>query len=178
MIPLQYDRFVDTIENSMHLHLQNLEGGMERLASFARAEVTTKTSSWPMVTIPAFEVIGESVRTQTGLEIIAFCPVVTVDEVDTWQEYSKAHARGWLEESRQTSLSAAAKAATLGHTSSLVATDYKEGDPSSSIVDLTSSVAQISAGAEMNFALSTDASPTGPFIPVWYVLRSAFFFDA
>jgi hypothetical protein len=164
----QYNRFVDTIENAMRLHLQNLEGGMTRFSSIASAEARRQNSTWPMVTIPAFEVIGESVRTQTGLEIIAFCPIVTVDDVEVWEAYSISHAQEWLEESRQASLSAAAKLQGSGQrTSSLVATDYEEGYPSAHILDLTSSVAEISAGAEMTFALSTQESPSGPYIPVW-----------
>jgi hypothetical protein len=165
---VQYNRFVDTIENAMRFHLQNLEGGMTRFSTIASAEARRQNSTWPMVTIPAFEIIGESVRTQTGLEIIAFCPIVTVDDVEAWESYSVSHAQEWLEESRQASLSATAKLQGSGQrTSSLVATDYEEGYPSAHILDLTSSVAEISAGAEMTFALSTQESPSGPYIPVW-----------
>jgi hypothetical protein len=157
----------------MKLHLENLEGGMARFSSVVVAEARHQNASWPMVTIPGFEIIGESVRAQTGLEIIVLCPLVTVDTVYLWQEYSVAHAREWLAESRRASLASAARAAAAGHSSSLVATDYVEGNPSSTILDLTTTLAQMSAGVTPGVELSVVRSPSGPYIPIWYAVLSS-----
>jgi hypothetical protein len=64
--------------------------------------------------MPSFEVIGASVREQTGFEMIVFCPFVTVDQVEAWQEFSVSNAQTWLSESRDAARSAAEKARHQG----------------------------------------------------------------
>jgi hypothetical protein len=149
------------------LHLRSIEEGMERFAVSIAAETHGQHNrSWPFVTVPAFEALGDSVRAQTGMEIILLCPLVQEAQVQTWQEYSVEMAPTWLAESRAISLSASARAASSGRQSTLVATDYIKGGATPKLLDLVSGVSDVSAGANLEFVPSIENS--GPYyFPVW-----------
>jgi hypothetical protein len=154
----------------MKLHLQNIEGGMQRMEAVVAAEGSRhNVSSWPFVTVPAFEVLGESVRKQTGFEVIGLCPVVALDKVKEWLQYVSVHARLWLEESRETSLSALSESGASCEDSIVAATDYNFDVIPSALMDLTSTVDEVSRGEPLGFIPSEINSPVGPFFPVWYV---------
>jgi class 3 adenylate cyclase len=151
----------------MKFHLRDLENGMERMSTVVTAEAIYQNATWPFVTVPAFEVLGESVRTQTGLEIILLCPLVTAENVEAWQTYSVREGPIWLAESRAASISGAARARSFGDAASLLATDYIVGNPAPVLLDLTSSLQDMSRGADLGFVPSVQNRPGGPFIPVW-----------
>jgi hypothetical protein len=144
----------------MKLHLQNIEGGMKRLEAVTAAEGSRQNSSWPFVTVPAFEVIGASVRAQTGFEVIVMSPVVSANQVDEWAHYSVAHAQQWLIESHEISIR------LVETNSSLTASDYS--GVSGSIMDLTATVEQMSKGEPLGFKPSKLMRPLGPYFPIWY----------
>jgi hypothetical protein len=164
---IKYDRIVLTIETAISFHLNNIQGGMGRLSSALTAEAGHKNASWPFVTVPAFEVIGASVRTQTGFEGIIVCPFVNEAEVDKWQTFSSVESRVWLQESREVAQAAAIKANSSGVYTSFVATDYFDGAASPIIVDTTASFSSIAAGQEIGFVPSVERNRGGPFLPIW-----------
>jgi hypothetical protein len=139
---------------------------MKRLASVIIAEAAYQNSTWPFVTIPAFEVAGASVRLQTGLELVLLCPLVHESNVMDWQDYSVQNAPTWMAESRSASLSASSRSAASGLYSSLQATDYIEGDATPTILDLKSGVQAVSDGDPLEFIPSV--SNGGPYyFPIW-----------
>jgi hypothetical protein len=117
--------------------------------------------------MPSFEVIGASVREQTGFEMIVFCPFVTVDQVEAWQEFSVSNAPTWLSESRDAARSAAEKASASGEDSSFTTTDYIVGDASPILLDLTADMVAIASGESLGFVPSVKNRPGGPFLPIW-----------
>jgi hypothetical protein len=165
-ITLQYDRMILTIEAAIQLHLQNIEGGMERLSTIASAEAATQKNDWPFVTVPSFEVIGASVREQTGFEIVTLMPFVARSQVEAWERYSSENARSWLKESREIAQSMAIKANASGEYSSFIATEYRDGGPSPFLVDLEDPFAQ-STGVNFTVAPSVIKNPDGPYLPLW-----------
>jgi hypothetical protein len=149
------------------LHLQNIEGGMGRLSTITSAEAKRQNATWPFVTVPTFEVIGESVREQTGFEVIAFMPIVTSTDVDAWQRYSNDNWRAWLKESHQAVRSKAHKVSASGARSNFTATDYLDRPPLPRIFDLVAGLEDIAAGEKFAIVPSVKNNPLGPFIPVW-----------
>jgi hypothetical protein len=156
-----------TIEQAMRFHLSNLEGGMARMATSITTEARHKNMTWPFVSFPTFEVLGEDVRTQSGVEVIVLCPYVSHTNVDAWQVFTTENGPSWLEQSRALSLLQLSRVAAFGETSSLLATDYVGGNPSPMILDLTISVDRISKGEPLEFVSSVQNRPGGPYFPVW-----------
>jgi hypothetical protein len=158
---------VSTIDNAMRLHLQSIEGGMGRLAMVASAEARSQNASWPFVTIPAFEVLGASVRDQTGFEDIVLLPFVAREDVEEWQRYSLEHAKTWLRESRSISQSEAMKANASGEYTSFVATEYLNIDPTPVLVDVPDAFKKAANGENYTYVDSVTANPQGPYLPFW-----------
>jgi hypothetical protein len=168
MFGTQYNRFVATIVTATKLHLQNIEGGMQRLSTLASAEARFQKKRWPFVTIPAFEAIGASVREQTGLEDIALTPFVTREDVDEWQRYSANNAKSWLRESRTIAESLAIKANASGeYHSFFVTTDYLDGEPMPYLVDIPGAFEKAAAGERFTYVASVKNNPDGPYLPYW-----------
>jgi hypothetical protein len=162
----QYHRFAETIENAMKMHLQNIDGGMQRMEAVVAAEgYRHNTSLWPFVTVPGFEVLGASVREQTGFEVIVFCPLVVSDKVDEWLQFSSTNAPLWFAESLEASLSER-KASRAG--GDLNTTDYAFAGVPSTLLDLPAAIGDATEGKDLAFVPSEVNSPFGPFFPVWY----------
>jgi hypothetical protein len=140
---------------------------MGRLAALFAAEAVHQNTSWPFVTMSAFEVIGASVRAQTGLELIAFCPFVTFEQVEEWQKFSAVNGLVWLAESRDIAKSISEKAHASGESSSFMATDYIDGGPSPVLLDMTSDLLNIAGNESVKFVPSVQRRPGGPYLPVW-----------
>jgi hypothetical protein len=156
-----------TIENAIDLHLRNIEGGMGRMAVLISAEAKHQNAKWPFVTMPSFEVIGSSVRAQTGMEVIVFCPFVTAGQVQEWQEFSLANAQTWLKESRDVAQSLAEKSNASGVYTSFVATDYVNGGPSPVLLDMTADLLHLGGNESLQLVPSVQRRPGGPYLPVW-----------
>jgi hypothetical protein len=150
----QYNRFVSTIETAIHFHLQSIEGGMTRFSAVVSAEAKRENSTWPFVTVRAFEAVGAAVREQTGFEEIVLMPLVTRQNVDAWQDYSVQKASSWLYESRAIAESAAIKAMASGEYNSFVATDYVDAPPTPVLIDLEDAFEKAARGENYTYALS------------------------
>jgi hypothetical protein len=156
-----------TIENAIGLHLLNIEGGMGRLSALLSAEASYQKAEWPFVRMPAFEVIGGSVRAQTGMEAIVLCPFVSAEDVQKWQTFSVAEAPIWLAESRAVAQSAATKANSSGIYTSFAATDYGDGGASPVLLDTTADLLNLDGNNDLQFVPSVQNRPGGPYLPIW-----------
>jgi hypothetical protein len=115
-----YFSYANTIGDAAEVHAHNLFSTMRSCSNSISVAATTTNSEFPFVTVPAFEVLGESVRQQSGSELLIFTPKVEVGEVTHWQEYATAN-EGWYEESKQLHVSSGE--------GNLVQSDFAPGSP-------------------------------------------------
>jgi hypothetical protein len=115
-----YNSFASTIGDAAEVHKINLFTTMRSFSNTVSASAIATNSEFPFVTVPTFEVLGESVRQQSGAELLIFTPKVEIDEVTRWQEYATAN-EWWYEESKQLAISSSE--------GSLVQSDFAPGSP-------------------------------------------------
>jgi hypothetical protein len=75
---------------------------MDQMSAAISSQVLHTGESWPFVTIPGFEVIGNGVRTQGGLETVVFSPLVAREQAERWASYSEQNLCRWVNESDAT----------------------------------------------------------------------------
>ena len=54
------------------------------------------SSSWPFVTLPAFQQRSASARLLSNALFISTAPIVTEDNRDQWEEYSVGDSKNWM----------------------------------------------------------------------------------
>jgi hypothetical protein len=153
LTPLQYYLFANTIQDASQSNIQDIMLASRSLSKAITAEAVETNSYFPFVTVPMFEVYGETARVQSGFELIMFSPVVTKDNVPNWEEYSVAN-QGWMETSKSIFLGGD-KRRSYGEDGALTASDYLEGDISPIIYEM-----------DENGFHPLD-SGDGPFTPIW-----------
>jgi hypothetical protein len=110
-----YYSFANTIANAVQVHTHNLFSTMRHCSNSISGAAIATNSEFPFVTVPTFEILGESVRQQSGAEALIFNPKVEASDLARWQEYATAN-QGWYEESKRLDVSSG--------DGSLVASDY------------------------------------------------------
>jgi len=71
------------------------------------ASAVANGEEWPFVTVRDFEVLGESTRAQSGIEVMTWGPFVQPSQLPEWNNYSVAN-QDWIEISRATTLASSA----------------------------------------------------------------------
>jgi hypothetical protein len=99
-----YNSFASTIGDAFRIDTHNLFSTMRSCSSSISGVALAENSTFPFVTVPTFEILGESVRQQSGAEAVVFTPKVELGEVTQWQEYAIAN-EGWYEESKKLAIS-------------------------------------------------------------------------
>ena len=147
-----YYSYANTIGDAAEVHKRNLFSTMRSCSNSISVAATTTNSEFPFVTVPGFEVLGESVRQQSGAELLIFTPKVEIDEVARWNQYATAN-EGWYEQSKQLAISSSG--------GGLVQSDFAPGSPLPFIFDAT---------------VDENGNPTvipsvsnPPFYPVWQI---------
>jgi hypothetical protein len=115
-----YYSFANTIGDAAEVQKRNLFSAMRGCSNSISAASITTNSTFPFVTVPAFEVLAESVRQQSESELLLFTPKVEVGEVTRWNRHATAN-EGWYEESKQLAVSSSEGA--------LVQSDFAPGGP-------------------------------------------------
>jgi Adenylate and Guanylate cyclase catalytic domain len=114
---------------------------------------------FPFVTIEDFEAIGQSIRSQSGVEALIFAPIVYSSKMPQYEEYV-AQNDHWVEESRFVALQAAANNGLLSDESSA----YSNSTTLIPVVYDSSTVdvygVSISSAADGGI---------GPYAPIWQV---------
>jgi hypothetical protein len=101
----KYFLFANTIKGASRFHVQNILVALKGMSNAITGEQNRGISkAFPFVTVPKFEILGESTRRQSGMEIVAFTPIVTEENVPAWLNYSSAN-QGWMDESRKVVIS-------------------------------------------------------------------------
>jgi hypothetical protein len=142
-----YYEFANTIRNSVRVHKRDLFLTMRGCSDSISGVAIASNSQFPFVTVPTFEILGHSVRQQSGAEVLIFTPKVEADELASWQEYATANEE-WYEESKQLAVSSSE--------SSSVVSDFVPGNISAFIYDPS----EDEEGENL-----IPANP--PFYPIW-----------
>jgi hypothetical protein len=141
--------FASTIGDAAEVYTYNLFSTMQSCSNSISAAAITTNSDFPFVTVPAFEVLAESVRQQSQSEYLILTPKVEVGEVTRWNEYASAN-EGWYEESKQLAVSSS------GGTSAL--SDFAPGSPLPFIYNTI---------VDENGKSVRGAPVNPPFYPIW-----------
>jgi hypothetical protein len=97
----KYSLFANTVKSASRFHVQNILVALKGMSNSITGEQNRGSSKvFPFVTVPKFEILGESTRRQSGMEMVAFSPIVSEDNVPVWLNYSIAN-QGWMDESRE-----------------------------------------------------------------------------
>jgi class 3 adenylate cyclase len=146
---LQYYSFANTIQDAVEVHTQNLFGTMRTASNSITGASVTTNRAFPYVTVPAFEILGEGVRRQSGAEWLIYAPKVEESQVERWNLHATAN-QGWYDESKTLAV-----ALSEG---SLTSSDYAPGGLMPFIYDLT---------IDENGNPVPMTSQNGPFYPLW-----------
>jgi hypothetical protein len=147
-----YDAFASTIADALRIDVYNLFSTMRSCSNSISGAALGANTTFPFVTVPVFEILGESVRQQSGAEAVIFTPKVELGEVTQWEEYAIANA-GWYEESK--------KLAIASSEGTQVASDFAPGGQSPFIYD-----ASVDEDGNASIAPSMGNSDP-PFFPLW-----------
>jgi hypothetical protein len=150
---------VNTIAASTRFHVSSLKESMSQMSSTITALALHNNDTWPFVTVPAFEVLGEGARHQAGVETIIFAPLVRREDYDQWGRYSVEHYLSWFNESRNTMISS--------DLDSLVASDYISGSPRKYIFDSPRTAEEIAAQGVLPTFTPSIENYDGPYLPYW-----------
>jgi hypothetical protein len=135
--------------------VQNILVALKGMSNSITGEQNRGSSkAFPFVTVPKFEILGESTRRQSGMEVVAYTPMVTEENVPAWLNYSIAN-QGWMDESR--------KVAVSSGEGSLQVSDYLPGGIMPFIFE---------------FDETTQIIPSkgpAPYFPLWHMSPPPFF---
>ena len=84
-------------------HSENLFTAMKSAALTVSGAAISSNATFPYVTVPAFEILGQTTRAQSGIEFLLFTPLVNESTKDDWGPYTEKN-QGWIEESRKLAL--------------------------------------------------------------------------
>jgi hypothetical protein len=80
-------------------HQENIFSTFRSLAETITASSFATEETFPFVTVPGFEVAGRHARIQSGIEILAYTPLISKENTSLWQQYAFSR-QGWIDESR------------------------------------------------------------------------------
>ncbi|KAG7373590.1 adenylate/guanylate cyclase [Nitzschia inconspicua] len=90
--------FASTLEDSIEFHISGVLEATAGLSRVLTSEADKKNETWPFVTLSSFEVYVGNTRAQASSELIVVAPIVTKENIESWNEYSREH-QGWIDES-------------------------------------------------------------------------------
>jgi class 3 adenylate cyclase len=159
----QYDQITSTIQAASESSINNVLLGLRAMSLELTAEAKKLNASWPFVTVPFFEVIGELAREKSGLEFIAMLPWVTGENALQWEQYSVQN-QWWIDESQKISIAS---------NSGLFSTDYKN-TTERFINPLLWDMVTDPVTGNVTFYSSRTENPQGPFTPFWQMTPPPF----
>jgi hypothetical protein len=145
-----YTSLTNTIRDSVFVHKRDLFSTMRSCSDSITGAAIATNSTFPFVTVPTFEILGHSVRQQSGAEMIIFTPKIQADELTSWEEYAIAN-EGWYEDSKKLAISSTERTSVL--------TDYMSGSIPTFVYDTSVEV--------MIGNLTPTPIENHPFYPMW-----------
>jgi hypothetical protein len=129
-----------------------LINALQAQSTYINGEADANNSTFPFVSLKSFEINGQSIRTQSKIEMSLFCPIVQSNQKDEWKRFSK-EAKSWINLSREQ----AARSPEQAKIPSLSTSAF--------------STINISEGIVSRNFISGETEETrgdGPFLPWWY----------
>jgi class 3 adenylate cyclase len=145
------------VRDASGFHVENVLLTIEAMSTSITAEATKLNTSWPFVTVPLFEVLGELTRKKSGLEIIMMAPLVRAEDAVRWEQYTVDNYYRWYAESQMVSITS---------NTGLVPSDYKSGSILPFIFAVDDSFGELE---ETVVYQARDSNPQGPYMPVWHM---------
>jgi hypothetical protein len=145
-----YNSLASTIGDAANTDMHNLFSTMRSCSNSISGAAIAANSTFPFVTVPTFEILGESVRHQAGAEAVVFTPKVKLGEVTRWEEYAIAN-EGWYEESKKLAISSSE--------GTRLQSDFAPGTPSPFIYE---SIVDENGNPSVMPAVNDP-----PFYPIW-----------
>jgi class 3 adenylate cyclase len=144
--------------------VENLLFGLQLISTSMTIEAIKLNATWPFVTVPLFEVMGELTRQKTGLEIVIMAPWVTASDATRWEQYSQQNFQWWRSQSQGIAVSSDA---------GLVPTDYQDGGIIPFIFEVPDDNIAYETG-NITIAQSRMVNPQGPYMPIWQMTPPPF----
>jgi hypothetical protein len=92
--------FSNTIQDISKFHFENMFEASRAMSRELTAEALLLNMSFPFCSFPNYEVYAKQARENTGLEVISYAPVVTLDQVEAFVNYSVDALPEWIVKSR------------------------------------------------------------------------------
>ena len=70
-------------------------GQLTELSAFITAYALSSKTSWPNVTVPMFDILVQHAQEQADIQLIAFGPLLSAADQDSWEEYAVDH-QDWI----------------------------------------------------------------------------------
>jgi hypothetical protein len=91
-----------TIRQATQAHFENLQEALRTQSVEITGEARKSNSSFPFVSLPKFELTGQSVRKRSSIEKSSFCPIVKGKHLEAWNQFT-IDDQGWIAESWEVS---------------------------------------------------------------------------
>jgi hypothetical protein len=85
------------VVDTLHVGVEQSVGALEALSFSITSYASHKNLTWPFVNFPNFEIQAGNTRSLAQTVSIVFYPMVTYENREAWEQYSRDH-RGWVEE--------------------------------------------------------------------------------
>jgi hypothetical protein len=131
--------------------LENLKEALHSQSVEITGEARRTNSSFPFVSLPKFELQGQSVLERSLLEKLSFCPIVKRNQLAAWNEFAREN-QGWIDESWD--VQQLSTKSVLPVPPSNVSTRAQFPDPV--------------FGRDFRSGKAKPVSGQGPFLPWWY----------
>jgi hypothetical protein len=142
--------FANSIKDVSTGHFQKIHKAFQGLSEFITGAAIANGQTFPLVSVPQFEIQGTYARQTSGIEVLTFSPLVSEDQRVAWETFAWENQH-WLDESR---------AFVLSNNQELLQTNNYFETPIN----------------EFLYQFSTDTEPRDlipafdpPFLPSWHV---------
>ena len=96
----QYNLFAARIEYAMYEESEAVALATQNIATTMSGAASSGDSTFPLVSLPLFEINGYTARSESTLELAFYTPLVTGSQKERWQSYA-VDEMGWIKESRE-----------------------------------------------------------------------------
>jgi hypothetical protein len=102
----KYYNFANTIRDVSQHRIKNTITAFIELSVTITAYALQSNATFPFVTMPMFEVSGQQARLKSGVELFAYCPIVSQAQKASWENYTvQDNVQDWIAYSREIYLS-------------------------------------------------------------------------
>ena len=94
---LQFRRYANEVDAVANSNVNNIFGIIHALSTALTSHARAEGKTWPNVSLSNFDIRASEFEGLTGVEMIAFTPLVTAGARAGWEAYAQAN-QGWVED--------------------------------------------------------------------------------